>query len=119
MELRAGISDCRGTWDAAESLGDEVRPSVSSGDRRASERQHGAGPRSGHPETVACGRTSVADDPIYRSAVASHAVLLLVVTSASAAPILVTGGILTGATGVDVGGTLYDVEFLDGSSRRR
>lgn len=37
-------------------------------------------------------------------------------TSAQAVTLLVNGsGILTGATGVDVGGTLYDVEFLDGS----
>jgi hypothetical protein len=27
----------------------------------------------------------------------------------------VTGGVLTGATGVNVGGTLYDVEFVDGT----
>ena len=51
-----------------------------------------------------------------RSAAVAVAALFLVTTAASAAPILqVTGGILTGATGVDVGGTLYDVELLDGS----
>ena len=37
-------------------------------------------------------------------------------SSATAAPILqVVGGELMGATGVDVGGTLYDVAFVDGS----
>ena len=37
-------------------------------------------------------------------------------SSAVAAPILqVSGGVLTGATGVNVGGTLYDVQFVDGS----
>lgn len=37
-------------------------------------------------------------------------------TPAQAMPILqVDNGILTGATGVDVGGTLYDVTFLDGT----
>lgn len=36
--------------------------------------------------------------------------------SATAAPILqLNGGILTGALGVDVAGTLYDVQFVDGS----
>jgi len=41
----------------------------------------------------------------------------LTVTSAHASAILVVNGsgILTGATGVDVGGTLYDVTFVDGS----
>jgi hypothetical protein len=40
----------------------------------------------------------------------------LVFANAQAAPILqVVGGKLTGAKGVDVGGTLYDVEFLDGT----
>ena len=35
---------------------------------------------------------------------------------ATAATLLVNGsGALTGATGVDVGGTLYDVEFVDGT----
>jgi len=41
---------------------------------------------------------------------------LLAGTPAIAAPTLVVnGGILEGATGVDVGGTLYDVTFMDGS----
>ena len=41
----------------------------------------------------------------------------LTVTSAQASPILIVNGsgILTGATGVNVGGTLYDVEFVDGT----
>lgn len=39
---------------------------------------------------------------------------MLVSASAMAAPVLlVDGGILKGAKGVDIGGTLYDVEFLD------
>ncbi len=38
------------------------------------------------------------------------------VTSVHASALLVvSGGILTGAKGVDVGGTLYDVEFMDGT----
>ena len=53
-----------------------------------------------------------------------YGVLVLLVCSvltiprvAHAAPILLVdgSGILTGATGVNVGGTLYDVQFLDGS----
>ena len=37
-------------------------------------------------------------------------------SSADAATLLVNGsGILTGATGVNVGGTLYDVEFVEGT----
>ena len=40
---------------------------------------------------------------------------LICATSASAATLIVDGnGQLTGATGVDVGGTLFDVEFVDG-----
>ena len=40
----------------------------------------------------------------------------MVFANAQAVPILqVDRGKLTGATGVDVGGTLYDVEFLDGT----
>jgi hypothetical protein len=36
--------------------------------------------------------------------------------TAQGAPVLqVSNGVLTGATGVDVGGTLYDVEFRDGT----
>ncbi len=34
---------------------------------------------------------------------------------AQAATLDIVGGILHGASGVDVGGTLYDVEFLDGT----
>jgi hypothetical protein len=37
------------------------------------------------------------------------------VASANAATLNVVGGKLLGATGVDVGGALYDVEFVDGS----
>ena len=42
-------------------------------------------------------------------------VLTLATGNVSAATLQVSGGILTGAKGVDVGGTLYDVEFKDGS----
>ena len=48
-------------------------------------------------------------------------VLLLLCLLAWAAPVaaspvlVIDGGKLTGATGVDVGGTLYDVTFVDGS----
>ena len=38
--------------------------------------------------------------------------LLFVSMSGSGATLVVSGGRLTGATGVDVGGTLYNVEFL-------
>jgi hypothetical protein len=43
--------------------------------------------------------------------------VLFIATQASATPILVVTplGILTGANNVDVGGTLYDVTFADGS----
>ena len=43
------------------------------------------------------------------------AVLVLMAGGAQAATLNVIGGQLYGASGVDVGGTLYDVEFLDGS----
>lgn len=43
------------------------------------------------------------------------AVLFFVAGSAQAATFDVVGGQLMGAEGVDVGGTLYDVEFLDGT----
>jgi PEP-CTERM motif len=47
------------------------------------------------------------------------AVLLLSVTAAGTAHasvvLTVSGGLLTGAKGVDVAGTLYDVQFLDGT----
>jgi hypothetical protein len=60
--------------------------------------------------------------PVLRSIVGlapAAAVLLCLLAWAApvaAAPILVIdGGKLTGATGVDVGGTLYDVTFVEGS----
>ncbi len=43
------------------------------------------------------------------------AVLVLVASGAQAATLDVVGGQLMGAFGVDVEGTLYDVEFLEGS----
>jgi hypothetical protein len=43
------------------------------------------------------------------------AVLVLVAGGAQAATLNVVGGQLLGASGVDVGGTLYNVEFLDGT----
>jgi hypothetical protein len=43
------------------------------------------------------------------------AVLVLVASGAQAATLDIIGGILHGASGVDVGGTLYDVEFVDGT----
>jgi hypothetical protein len=43
------------------------------------------------------------------------AVLVLMASSAQAATLNIIGGQLHGAFGVDVGETLYDVEFLDGS----
>jgi hypothetical protein len=51
------------------------------------------------------------------SMVAMLLALLMVPQVVAAAPILQasSGGILTGATGVDVNGTLYDVQFVDGS----
>lgn len=43
-------------------------------------------------------------------------VLAFFIGAANSAPVLqVTSGILTGASGVDVNGTLYDVEFRDGT----
>jgi hypothetical protein len=43
-------------------------------------------------------------------------VSIVLSSAASAATLIVdSNGILTGATGVNVGGTLYDVEFVDGS----
>ena len=50
------------------------------------------------------------------SSLLSVAVLcLLAASSVSAATLNVSGGQLLGASGVDVGGTLYNVEFLDGT----
>jgi hypothetical protein len=46
---------------------------------------------------------------------ASFVVLLLASSSASAATLNVSGGQLLGASGVDVGGAFYNVEFLDGT----
>jgi hypothetical protein len=46
---------------------------------------------------------------------ASFVVLMLASSGASAATLNVSGGQLLGASGVDVGGTLYNVEFLDGT----
>jgi hypothetical protein len=43
------------------------------------------------------------------------AVLVLMAGSAQAATLDVVGGQLMGASGVDVGGLLYDVEFVDGT----
>jgi hypothetical protein len=47
--------------------------------------------------------------------VALAAVLVLMAGGVQAATLNVIGGQLYGASGVDVGGTLYDVEFLDGA----
>ena len=43
------------------------------------------------------------------------AVLFFVAGSAQAATLDIQGGQLFGATGVDVAGTLYDVQFIDGT----
>ena len=43
------------------------------------------------------------------------AVLVLMASGVQAATLNVIDGILHGASGVDVGGTLYDVEFVDGA----
>jgi hypothetical protein len=51
-----------------------------------------------------------------RTCLGTFVVTFALGSSADASTLLVNGsGILTGATGVDVGGTLYDVEFVDGS----
>ncbi len=51
-----------------------------------------------------------------RSCLGTFVVTLALASTANAATVLVNGsGILTGATGVNVGGTLYDVEFVDGT----
>jgi hypothetical protein len=42
-------------------------------------------------------------------------VLVLMASGAQAATLNVVGGQLMGASGVDVGGSLYDVQFLDGT----
>jgi hypothetical protein len=41
--------------------------------------------------------------------------LILGAAGASGATLNASGGQILGASGVDVGGTLYDVEFLDGT----
>lgn len=46
---------------------------------------------------------------------ASLIIVMLASSSASAASLNVVGGQLMGASGVDVGGSFYDVEFLDGT----
>lgn len=43
------------------------------------------------------------------------ALLLTAAPAGAAVQIIDSNGILTGATGVDIGGTLYDVSFLDGT----
>ena len=48
-----------------------------------------------------------------RACLATLVVTLALASSVDAAVLQVSGGILTGATGVDVNGTLYDVEFVD------
>lgn len=55
----------------------------------------------------------------YLQTILSSIVMCIGFTAApvAAATLTVVGGQLTGATGVDVGGTLYDVEFRDGSCK--
>jgi hypothetical protein len=51
-----------------------------------------------------------------RTCSGTFVVLLALASTANAAALLVnSNGILTGATGVNVGGVLYDVEFVDGT----
>jgi len=50
----------------------------------------------------------------FNSLAAAMAVTYLLATNAFAANLIVENGQLTGATGVDVDGILYDVQFLDG-----
>ncbi len=51
-----------------------------------------------------------------RSCLGTFVVILALATTANAATLIVNGsGLLAGATGVNVGGTLHDVEFVDGS----
>lgn len=53
---------------------------------------------------------------IFIRAVAVSLMFLMVPRFARATPsLIVSGGILTGAIGVDVGGSLYDVSFVDGT----
>jgi hypothetical protein len=51
----------------------------------------------------------------YSGILAVSVALFLCVSGANAATLNVVGGQLVGASGVDVGGTLYDVEFRKGS----
>jgi hypothetical protein len=46
---------------------------------------------------------------------AAAALALTAASPATAATLITSGGILTGATDVDVGGTLYDVQFVEGT----
>ena len=51
-----------------------------------------------------------------RSCLGTFVAILALATTADAATLIVNGsGLLAGATGVNVGGTLYDVEFVDGT----
>jgi hypothetical protein len=50
------------------------------------------------------------------SCLGAFVAILALASTANGATLTVTGGgLLAGATGVNVGGTLYDVEFVDGS----
>jgi len=51
----------------------------------------------------------------FRLGLPTMVALMLLAPAASAVTLNVVGGQLLGASGVDVGGTLYDVAFLDGS----
>ena len=51
-----------------------------------------------------------------RSYLEMFVVILALASTANAATLIVNGsGLLTGASGVNIGGTLYDVEFVDGT----
>jgi PEP-CTERM motif len=50
-----------------------------------------------------------------RACLGTFVVTLALASTANPATLIVSGGLLTGATGVNVGGTLYDVEFVDGT----
>jgi hypothetical protein len=52
---------------------------------------------------------------VLRKALATALLAAGLVASAHAAVLLVSGGELTGALGVNVGGTLYDVQFVEGT----
>ena len=55
------------------------------------------------------------DDAVMRQFVLSIVLVLMVSGSASAASLNVVGGQLLDASGVAVGGNLYDVQFMDGT----